>query len=115
MVYEGDVLQRSGRRRIMDAFVVLTREEYENLTNYSPPEKISYKPGPQYTLTAEDNQRIYFVSSTCKKFIEKYGEEFKRKVIALFRKMLDAPKYQSAQDQKRIHEILVELYTVDKL
>lgn len=36
MVYEGRTLERSSRTRVMDAFVVLTKEEYQKLTGMSP-------------------------------------------------------------------------------
>lgn len=115
MVYKWDVIERSPRRRIMDAFVVLNRDQYEQLTNYSPPTKTPFDPGVQYKLTAKDRLYIQRISTICHTFIDKYGENLKRKVISLFRKMLDAPKYQTDKDQAIFHEILVNLYTVDKL
>jgi hypothetical protein len=99
----------------MDAFVVVNREEYEKLTGYVPAKKTPYDTGPQYQLTTEDEEYIDFLSKTCLSFAKKYGPDFKQKIIILFRKMLDAPKYQSAKDQKIFHEVLIQLYKVDTL
>ena len=115
MVYDGEVLERSNRRRIMDAFVVLTKEEYQKLNGYVPPAQTKYIAPTQYQLTAADQEYINNISKICHTFIDKYGSDIKRKAISLFRKMLDAPKYQTTKDQRVIHEILVELYKVENL
>ncbi len=115
MVYNWKVLERSRRRRIMDAFVVINRTQYQQLTKYTPPIQTPFKPGIQYQITAKDQKYINRISAICHTFINKYGETLKRKVISLFRKMLDAPNYQTPKDQAIIHQILINLYTVDKL
>jgi len=115
MVYNGDVIERSNRRRIMDAFVVLTKDEYQKLNWYTPPAKTTYIQPIQYSLTTDDKIYIKNISKICHTFIERYGSDIKRKTISLFRKMLDAPKYQTAKDQKVIHEILINLYKIDDL
>jgi len=38
----------------MDAFVVLDREEYIELTKYNPPEKEEYEVEEKYELTEKD-------------------------------------------------------------
>jgi hypothetical protein len=58
MVYDGNVLARSSRRKIMDAFVVVDRETYIKLTGYTPQEKEPYVPENQYTLTENDYYTI---------------------------------------------------------
>jgi len=39
MVYDGHTLDRSPRTRVMDAFVVLTRDQYIKLTGLTPTPK----------------------------------------------------------------------------
>jgi hypothetical protein len=39
MVYDGHTLDRGSRTKVMDAFVVLDREQYIKLTGITPDEK----------------------------------------------------------------------------
>jgi hypothetical protein len=54
MVYDSNVLARSSRRRIMDAFVVVNRDQYINLTKHTPPQKEKYIPQTDYEMTSKD-------------------------------------------------------------
>jgi hypothetical protein len=58
MVYDGKVLERSPRREIMDAFVVLDREEYIAFTKHTPSEKQEYIPDEKYELTEKDKSTV---------------------------------------------------------
>jgi len=114
MIYDSKVLQRSSRRRIMDAFVVLDREQYIQLTKHTPPTTQPYNP-PKYQLTDQDQKNIESVITVVHKFMNKNGREFKRKAISLFRKIISAPKYQDPQNQAVRHEILVRLFTIETI
>ena len=46
MVYEGKTLDRGSRTRVMDAFVVLDREQYIKLTGITPDPKAIPKVQP---------------------------------------------------------------------
>ncbi|NOZ43655.1 MAG: phosphodiester glycosidase family protein [bacterium] len=115
MVYEDKVLERSDRRNIMDAFVVVDREQYKKLTQYEAPYHQPYHPSTNYQLTEQDQAYIDRVSAICHQFITQYGDNLKWKIISLFRKMLDAPQYDNPQNQAIFHQILIKLYTIDQL
>ena len=57
MVYEGKTLDRGARTRVMDAFVVLDREQYIKLTGITPDPKAIPKVQP-YEPSAEDQAQF---------------------------------------------------------
>jgi len=115
MIYDWKVLQRSPRRFIMDAFVVLTKDEYKQFTNHTPPTKTKYKPANQYKLTLKDQEYILHIVDICEQILEKYGQDLKRKIIALARNVISSDKNQNYRAQTIRNEILIRLYTIDYL
>jgi len=116
MVYDGKILQKAHRKMIMDAFVVLTKEEYKKLTNYTPPDKTPYDPGPQYQRTNKDELYTDKMETLANKIINQKSKEIRGKLIWFFRSLTSKEKYlDDQQAQARFHEILIRLYTIDYL
>jgi len=115
MIYDWRILQRSPRRFIMDAFVVLTKDEYQKFTNHTPPTKTKYIPQNQYKLTTKDKQYVTHIVDLCEQVLDKYWEDLRRKIIALARNVISAEKNQNNRAQKIRNEILIRLYTIDFL
>lgn len=116
MIYDGNVLARSPRRNIMDAFVVLDREQYIELTNYQPEQKEEYINKNKYNLTDNDLNIVDVFYNIIDKLIQKEWSSFKRTAIRVIRnakwmeKFIDNPKRRAI-----FHELLVRLYTIDKI
>ncbi|HCY20849.1 TPA: hypothetical protein DIC40_03190 [Patescibacteria group bacterium] len=92
MIYSGFVLDQSNRTRIMDAFVVLTREQYINLTRITPSNKTPYDAEEQYQLTEKDQQKVKTIYNALQPFIIQNGTKQKRSFISLLRSAVTAPK-----------------------
>jgi len=114
MVYSWLVLDRWTRRNIMDAFVVLTREEYIKLTWITPPEKQAYVPDIQYELSSADWKFVDKLDTIIKSIVKQYGSSYKSKIIKLIRGMFSSDKY-GLDKKASFHEILIRAYTIDKL
>lgn len=74
MLYEGKTLDKSPRTRIMDAFVVLTREQYIKLTGITPQPKTITKVS-SYQATTEDKNRLATMIQTIEELLMRYGEK----------------------------------------
>jgi hypothetical protein len=72
MVYSGLVLDRGARRNIMDAFVVLTREQYIKLTGITPPEKQAYQEDAKYNLNSDDRKFVDKLDKIIKSIVRQY-------------------------------------------
>lgn len=114
MIYSWLVLDRGSRRNIMDAFVVLNREEYIKLTWITPPEKTKYNPGFQYVLNAEDWKFVDRLDKVIKAIVKQYWSDYKRKIISLIRGMYSSDKY-TIDKKASFHEILIRTYTIGSL
>ncbi len=114
MVYSGLVLDRGARRNIMDAFVVLTREQYIKLTGITPPEKQAYQEDAKYNLNSDDRKFVDKLDKIIKSIVRQYWEDYKWKIIKLIRWMFSSDKYDIAK-KSIFHEILIRAYVVDKL
>lgn len=116
MVYEWNVLARSSRRKIMDAFVVVDRETYIKLTWYTPAEKTPYVPENQYKLTEKDIQTIDLLDSLFAKLVKQKWASFKNTEKKIVREAMSSEKLQNNPQKRAIfHELLVRLFTIDKL
>lgn len=116
MVYEWNVLARSSRRKIMDAFVVVDRETYIKLTWYTPKEKEPYVPENQYTLTENDYYTIWLFDTVLKQLVEQEWQSFKTTEKKVIREAISMDKFKYNYQRKAIfHELLVRLFTIDKL
>lgn len=114
MVYDWKVLARSPRRKIMDAFVVLDRTWYIELTKHIPPVKQRYVPENQYKLTLEDKNTVWLFKSIIDKLILKEWADFKWTVIKVIRDAKSMKKFANDIQRKNIfHELLIRLYTID--
>ena len=114
MVYSGLVLDRGTRRNIMDAFVVLTREQYIKLTGITPPEKQAYQEDAKYNLNSDDRKFVDKLDKIIKSIVRQYWEDYKWKIIKLIRWMFSSDKYDIVK-KSIFHEILIRTYTIDKL
>lgn len=114
MIYSWLVLDRWSRRNIMDAFVVLTRDEYIKLTGITPPQKTQYNPGPQYQLSSQDWKLVDKMDNIIKNIVKQYWSDYRWKIISLFRGMVSSDKY-SADKKATYKQILIRAFTIDKL
>ena len=116
MVYSWDVLERSSRRKIMDSFVVLDREQYIKLTNHTPPIKQEYIPEDKYELTKKDWDIVWVFKSIIDKLIKQEWPSFKWTAIKIIRNAIGMERFINDPQRRAIfHELLVRLYTVDVL
>lgn len=115
MVYDWNVLARSPRRKIMDAFVVLDREQYIKLTNYTPLEKEKYDI-EKYQLSKKDLEIVDIFEKVIKDLIKKEWHDFKWTVIKFLRNAKGMEKFYNNEQKKAIfHELLIRFYTIEKL
>ena len=89
MVYSGFVLDQGPRKRIMDAFVVLNREEYSKLTKTTPALQTPYTPQDTYVMSDKENKTVKMLYDVLYKDIKKYGSSKKWVFINLLRDALD--------------------------
>ena len=116
MVYEWNVLARSSRRKIMDAFVVVDRETYIKLTWYTPAEKDPYVPENLYELTEKDMQTVNLIDSVLKQLVKQEWASFKNTEKKVIREAISLDKFKYNYQRKAIfHEVLVRLFTIDTL
>jgi hypothetical protein len=116
MVYEWNVLARSSRRKIMDAFVVVDRETYIKLTWYTPAKKTPYVPENQYDLTDKDMQTIDLLDSLFAKLVKQKWASFKNTEKKVIREAMSSEKLQYNYQKRAIfHELLIRLFTIDKI
>ncbi len=111
MVYEGKTLDRSPRTRVMDAFVVLDREQYIKLTGITPDPK-SIPKVEAYQPTAEDQAQFTKVAGVIDMIFKQYG---KKKYQTSFIKLLrDMVKPELAPSKKWLYnQLLIHLFTID--
>lgn len=114
MVYEGKTLDRSPRTKVMDAFVVLNKEEYQKLTGMTPSGLESQKvQGYQgYLPTDNDLQAFQDLKEIIDQIYEKYGKKtYKSQLINLFRSLM---KPDLEIEKKWLYnQLLIYLFTID--
>jgi len=116
MVYEWNVLARSSRRKIMDAFVVVDRETYIKLTWYTPRKRTSYTPENKYELTNEDLNIVTLLESAFQKLVKKEWQKYLSVEKAAVREAISSDAFKNnPQKRAMLHELLVRLFTIDKL
>ena len=116
MVYEWNVLARSSRRKIMDAFVVVDRETYIKLTWYTPAKKTPYVPEYAYELTEKDIQTVDLLDSLFAKLVKQKWASFKNTEKKVIREAMSSEKLQYNYQKRAIfHELLIRLFTIDKI
>ncbi len=116
MVYDGNVIARSNRRQIMDAFVVVDREQYIKLTKHTPPVKEKYIPQEKYEMTSKDWQMVNVFKGLIDKLIRQEWASFRWTAIRIIRDAKWMEKFRNDLQRRTIfHELLIKLYTIDRL
>lgn len=112
MVYEWKTLDRGSRTRVMDAFVVLNREEYIKLTGITPEPK-SIPKVEAYQPTDSDKAQLAKVSGVIDSIFKKYGKKkYQRPFITIIRDMV---KPELSPDKKWLYnQLLINLFTIDQ-
>jgi len=115
MVYEGKTLDRSPRTRVMDAFVVLTKAQYQKLTGSTPNGQADKITGYQgYLPTSGDFQKLSKIQSSLDQIFLMYGKnKYKQKFINRIRKMISSEL--SLADKWLYNQLLISLYTIDTM
>lgn len=111
MVYDWKTLDRWSRKRVMDAFVVLNRDEYIKLTGITPEEKNISKV-QWYDPSQDDLNRLKNVENVIDLIYKKYGKsKYRWPFIRIIRDMVndDLPA-----DKKWLYnQVLIYLFTID--
>ena len=111
MVYDWKTLDRWSRKRVMDAFVVLDRDEYIKLTGITPEEKNIAKV-QWYDPSQDDLNRLKNVENVIDLIYKKYGKsKYRWPFIRIIRDMVndDLPA-----DKKWLYnQVLIYLFTID--
>lgn len=116
MVYDWNVLARSSRRKIMDAFVIVDRETYIKLTWYTPKKKTPYIPENNYELTKNDMSIVNILASEFKRLLKKEWQNYLSVEKAAVREVISTENIQkNPQKKAMLHELLVRLFIIDKL
>lgn len=111
MVYEGKTLDRSSRTRVMDAFVVLDREQYIKLTGITPEPKTISKVEP-YQPTAEVQAQFAKVAGVIDMIFAQYGKsKYQRPFITMIRNMVKSDL--SPEKKWLYNQLLIHLFTID--
>lgn len=112
MIYSWYILDQWPRKRIMDAFVVLTREQYINLTNTTPTYKTSFTPPTPVSLNHTQLQNIQKLYLTIKPHLSTK----KQSLISLLRSAITTPTITSDPVRSEIIKtLLLKLFTIDTL
>lgn len=115
MVYEWNVLERSSRRKIMDAFVVVDRDTYIKLTWYTPAKEESCMQ-ESYKLTDDDISELNMIDVSLQQIIHREWDGIKSRMKTVIRNAISTDAAKNDPKMKAIfHELLVRLFTVDKL
>jgi len=115
MIYSGFVLDQWPRKKIMDAYVVLTKEEYIKLTNSTPTFKTQFSSTSQDQLTQDDNAIATKIYTTLQNIIVQEGEQTKQKFIQKLREMITTYPYKISTEKNIIKEVLRKLHIIDIL
>lgn len=111
MVYEGKTLDRGSRTRVMDAFVVLDREQYIKLTGITPDPKAIPKVQP-YEPSAEDQAQFRKVAWVIDSIFKQYGK--KKYQVPFIKIIRDMVNPELTPDKKWLYnQLLIHLFTID--
>ncbi|MEI6426032.1 MAG: phosphodiester glycosidase family protein [Candidatus Absconditabacteria bacterium] len=116
MVYSGFVLDQGPRKRIMDAFVVLTRDQYIGLTDTTPAIQSPYIPDEGYQMNDLDHQKVNTLYTVLQGFIKQNGAKQRSSFITFLRSALDNPVVQqNSSTLAIIKELLFKLYIIGSI
>ena len=111
MVYDWKTLDRWSRKRVMDAFVVLDRDEYIKLTGITPDEK-SISKVQWYDPSQDDLNRLKNVENVIDLIYKKYGKsKYRWPFIRIIRDMVNDDL--SADKKWLYNQVLIYLFTID--
>lgn len=112
MVYDGRTLDRGSRKRVMDAFVVLDREQYIKLTGITPASK-TIAPVQGYQPTAMDIAHRDHLIAVIESLFAEYGKaKYKFPFIKIIRGLV---KPELPADKKWLYnQALIHLFTIDQ-
>jgi len=116
MVYSGFILDQGPRKRIMDAFVVLTRDQYIWLTNTTPAVQTPYVPKDIYTMSDQENATVKTLYDILYKDVQKYGSTKKFAFINVLRWALDVDFIKN--DPAKLHlvkSLLFKLFVIGSI
>ena len=100
----------------MDAYVVLTKDQYKQLTKITPTFKTPYTPPSTYTLTEADQTKIKNLYTALQAFIKKNGVKQKWSFINILRAAVTSPKVmENPRQLALIKDILRRLYVIGQL
>lgn len=117
MIYSWFVLDQGNRKRIMDAFVVIDKSQYQKLTGITP----TYKPAKTptndwYILTEEDQQKVKNIYNVLLPFIIKNWSKQRWSFISILRWALTVPKIvEDPQKHAIIKDLLRRMFVIDQL
>ena len=99
----------------MDAFVVLTKAQYQKLTGSTPNGQADKITGYQgYLPTSGDFQKLSKIQSSLDQIFLMYGKnKYKQKFINRIRKMI-SPEL-SLADKRLYNQLLISLYTIETM
>jgi hypothetical protein len=113
MVYSGFILDQGPRKRIMDAFVVLTRDQYIWLTDTTPAVQTPYVAQDTYTMTDSDHQKVSTLYTVLQWYIQKNWTKQKNSFISFLRGAIDSPLIQQNPSTLAIiKDLLFKLYII---
>lgn len=112
MIYKDNILEQR-ERKIMDAWVVVNREQYKKLTQLREKDIIKsepYIPDDYYSLSEKEEKQIKVFKQVFSDIIkEKWdeGEELRRKVLKAVRKIISLPSTENNPKKKRMFNALL--------
>ena len=100
----------------MDAFVVVDRETYIKLTWYTPKKKTPYVPDNFYELTKDDLNIVTLLEAAFQKLVKKEWPKYLSVEKSAVREAISSDAFKNNyQKRAMLHELLVRLFTIDKL
>ncbi len=116
MVYSWFVIDQGSRKRIMDAFVVLTRDQYIWLTDTTPVKQAPYVLQDAYTMTDSDHQKVSMLYTVLQWYIKKNWEKQRSSFISFLRSAVDSPIIQQNPSTLAvIKDLLFKLYIIGSI
>ncbi len=115
MVYSGFVLDQWARKKVMDAFVVLDREQYIKLTGFVPDKKTPYNP-VEYQLTEADSLKVKAIYNVLQSYIRKNWSSWKTSFISVLRAAVtDSKIIADPQKHAIIKDLLWRMFVISQI
>ncbi len=115
MIYNDTILQKNSQH-IMDAWVVVNREQYKNITKLSDdelPELAPYHPEDNYTFTDKEKKKLQALKTVLPTLIKQQKKDFRRDAIKVLRKLASTEATKNnPQKKKFINALLILLFSI---